>query len=557
LAAAGLRLSGIGYLLPGVMNRDGLVLVRQVEMLRGGTVPVSGDDWRYAFYPHLMARIAALLPQEPASLEGSADLGRHLELASAPWIRLRVISVLLSLIAVPGTYLLARRFVDRGSSLFAAALVATSLHHIVVSIQEKPHAAATSFITLALLAALRLRRRPDALSFLACGLAAGFAIGTLQNAAVCLLPVAAAFVLRERGERRVSGWWLAATVAMLALSARVFYPFFFDPSGIAGSAAAGGEELGVLGFAGKLLSRFHGAPCSKILAAVWALDPFLVTAAALGTSVWILDRIRDPARWKEVLRGDLAVLLALVGPYVLVLVSYRETLVRFCLPFLPLLACAAAFAFQRARERWLSRLANETARRATGAALGLVLLALPLWPALHFARIRCRPGPLEEAARWIEAHVSPDETVVVVPNFDLPLLPTVDAIGLNASLANRTIWSEYLAHAPPETLQGVRRPILVEPGSRPTSLVDFTTDPLAYLRSFDARYVVLDLSAFPNGYLRTRTDLATRISPALVDDGRNRGVALWGTGYDPLRPSAASILRLRSLGTTVEIYRIP
>jgi hypothetical protein len=344
---------------------------------------------------------------------------------------------------------------------------------------------------------------------------------------------------------------------MLALSARVFYPFFFDSSGIAGSAAAGGEELGVLGFARKLLSRFHGAPCSKILAAVWALDPLLVTAAALGVSVWLLDRIRDPARRNEILRGDLAVLLALVVPYVLVLGLYRETLVRFCLPFLPLLACAAAFAYQRARERWLPKLANETARTAAGAALGLVLLALPLWPALHFAWIRCRPGPLEEAARWIETHVDPGETVVVVPNFDLPLLPTNAALARNASLAFRTIWTEYLAHVPPESLQGVRRPILVEPGSRPTSLVEFTNDPLAYLRGFDARYVVLDLSAFSNGFLRTRADLAARISPAVVDDGRGRGVALWGTGYDPLRPSAASILRLRSLGTTVEIYRIP
>src|SRR5690349_17334332 len=86
LAGLWLRLAGIGYLLPSVMNRDGMVLLRQVEVLRGGPRSIDGDAWRYGFYPHLMARLGTLLPEEPPA-RGPAPLARHLELASAPWIR--------------------------------------------------------------------------------------------------------------------------------------------------------------------------------------------------------------------------------------------------------------------------------------------------------------------------------------------------------------------------------------------------------------------------------------------------------------------------------------
>src|SRR5262249_40847901 len=85
VAAAWLRLAGIGYLLPSVMNRDGMVLLRQVEVLRGGPRSIDADAWRYGFYPHLMARLGMLLPEDPPA-RGALPLARHLELASAPWI---------------------------------------------------------------------------------------------------------------------------------------------------------------------------------------------------------------------------------------------------------------------------------------------------------------------------------------------------------------------------------------------------------------------------------------------------------------------------------------
>ncbi len=548
LGSALLRTSGIDYLLPEVMNRDGLVIIRQIEFFRSHEHMPAKWEWWYTAYPHLMARIASLWPAVEVGKGQALSLEQHLQLARAPWVQVRILSVVLSLLAVPGTYLLARRFLDRMSSLFAAGLVATSLHHICLSIQEKPHAAATSFVLLALLAALRLRRRPDVLSYFLCGLTAALAVGILHNGIICLLPLAAAFLLRDRREIRVSKGWIAIPIAMVALSTRLFYPFLFE--GIRGPAlpAQAGADL---------LSLFQGAPCLRILGALWGLDPLLVTAASAGVLLWSFRARPDGARILDAVRGDLAVLLALVLPYLLVLGLFQGTLVRFLLPLLPVLACAAGFAFSRASSVCFSRLRSGRLHASLSAALGAALLAVPLWPAWHFARIRRQPGPLAEAARWIALNVDPREVVVVVPHYDVPLLPTREAIAENARLPYRTIWSEYLARASPESLEGTRRPILVEPGDRPDARLQLMRDPLAYLHRWGARYAVLDLSGGGAELLRGKASRSARFSPARHDDDRDRGMVLFGTGYDPLAPTAWSILRSRALGTTVEIYRLP
>jgi len=524
------------------MNRDGLVVVRQVEHFRsGGPVPADAAWW-YASYPHLMARFAALLPAAAAPHTGPLSLEEHLALARAPWIELRWISILFSLLAVPGTYLLGRRFLDRGGALFAAALVATSLHHVCLSIQEKPHAASASLVLFALLAALRLRRKPDLRSYLLCGVAAALSIGMLHSGVIAVLPIAAAFLLRDRKSSRASAWWILAVLAIAAVAVRALYPFFFegmrDP--IPDSMAAAGPDAA--GFAEKIATGLRGAPIGRILLAIFALDPLLLVLGAVGIAFSCARR-----RFHR----DLAVALALAIPCVLVLASFRGTLVRFFLPLYPLLACAAACAFVRARDRLAPRGA------ALGPALACVLVAIPLVPAWHFARIRREPGPLREASRWIAEHVDPADTVVVVPNVDLALPTTADAISLNALQPWRTIWTEYLADVHSEDLEGTRWPILIEPGRRPESRRELGSDPLGYARRYRARWLVLDLSGGGEQLFHGRAERVARFSPAREDSPAERGLVLFGTGFDPLAPSALRVLAMRSLGTAVEIYAIP
>ena len=540
-----LRTSGIDHLLPEVMNRDGLVVLRQVEHFRTGAPQAGNPSWWYASYPHGMARLAALLPAPSPPREGALTLEEHVALARAPWIQLRWVSIVLGLLAVPGTYLLARRFLDRGPSLFAAALVATSLHHIVLSIQEKPHAASASLVLLALLAALRLRRRPVVGSYLLAGIAAAVSIGMLHSGAVAVLPLAAAFLLRERAPRRTSAWWILATAAIAALALPALYPFFFedlaDP--VPPTMAAAGPDAA--GFAGKLVSSLDGAPVRLLAKALFALDPLLVALGGVGIVLGFARR--RPCR-------EVAVVLALAVPLLAVLLLFRGTLVRFFLPLTPLLACAAGLALVRARRLLPGRLAaSGTFSWAAGSALVLV----PLVPAWHFARIRREPGPMREASRWVVEHVDPAETVVVVPNVDLALATTPDALSQNALHPWRTIWTEYLAGVHAEDLEATRRSILIEPGRRPESRREMNSDPLGYLRKYRARWVVLDLSGGGQQTFRPVARRVARFSPAREDRPGERGLLLFGMGIEPLAPTALRILAMRSLGTTVEIYEVP
>jgi hypothetical protein len=294
-----------------------------------------------------------------------------------------------------------------------------------------------------------------------------------------------------------------------------------------------------------LAEGFGSARITKIPDAPRA-DPLVVVAAALGVLLWTIEIVRSRERRS---RARAAICRSCSPRDALPrrLLCFRETPVRFRLPLLPLLAIAAGYAFQRA-----------TARLPKGAsiALAVLLLAIPTWPAVHFARIRTRPSPLDEAARWVETNVPREERVVVVPHYDLPLLLTDDAIASNTRDADQTIWSAYLSKVPRGTLVGERRKILVEPGERPRSREDLRDDPVGYLRACGSSTIVFDLSGWPSGMLADRLELVARISPAKVDDGKGRGVVLWGTGYDPLRPSASRILDLRSIGTAVEIYRL-
>ncbi len=246
-------------------------------------------------------------------------------------------------------------------------------------------------------------------------------------------------------------------------------------------------------------------------------------------------------------------MLAFVVPYAIVLGAYEGTLLRFLLPFIPLAACAGGWAVECARAL-AARARDARARLCAGS--GALAVALPLWRgALRL--MRTQPTPMDQAARWIEEHVDPSETIAVLPYRDLPLAYAPAAARANAEVEHRSQWSEWqLAH--PDALGGARAgKVLVEPGGRPDSRLAFEHDALAYLRGFGVRWVVLDLSGGGQDVLAKIATRAARFAPSREDDGRERGLTLVGTGFDPLRPSAARILRMQSLGTTVEIWRLP
>ena len=102
LAALALRLHGVGFGLPHMTYRDGMVLFTQVKEIVTEDRELRKDEF-WGYYPHVTARVASLMPDtQLAPLEEPLDLDGHIARASLPWIVLRRASILISLLTVVG-----------------------------------------------------------------------------------------------------------------------------------------------------------------------------------------------------------------------------------------------------------------------------------------------------------------------------------------------------------------------------------------------------------------------------------------------------------------------
>src|SRR5690349_839119 len=249
LLALALRSCALGAFLPCEVEPDGLVLPGQVELIqRGAPDRDSVIVWR--MYPHLISELAALIPPR---VPRDASLAEHLAQASAPIVHVRIVVALLSLLAVPATYALARRFLGRGPAVLAAFLSAASLLSLLFAQQARPHAAAAAIALLAVVAALRLARRPSWGSASVAALAVGLSIGALQSGLLSALPLAAAWLWRDRRDssasfRRLAPPWMLLLAGAIA--------WLLTPHSMPGSGA-GGESTS---FGGLVFTSDPGDP---------------------------------------------------------------------------------------------------------------------------------------------------------------------------------------------------------------------------------------------------------------------------------------------------------
>jgi 4-amino-4-deoxy-L-arabinose transferase-like glycosyltransferase len=308
-----------------------------------GDVEVGSAKAGNTYYPQLLGRVAALLPNPRGEELVDAGAREHLARASATWRQARVVSAALSILIVLGTFLVARSFLTGGWSLVAAALVGTSLLHVVFSTQARPHGATSSFIILAVAAGLRLRRRGDVSSYLLAGAMAGCAVGALHYGVFALPPLAIAFLLRGKRPGRASGWWILAGIAVIALCVRIFYPFYFEGDrGFLRFGKVGDEATLNLSGQPLYLEKFTGEGFFVILETLWSYDPTLLFAGTLGLVVAACGRFTGARVPDRAQRRDLWVVLAHIVPYVFVIGMYQQTWERFVLQLLPYPAILAA-----------------------------------------------------------------------------------------------------------------------------------------------------------------------------------------------------------------------
>ena len=561
-----LRLANLDYLLPARPLGDGSVPVAQIEVLRTGADPHEAS-LDAAYYPYLHALVAALLPRE-----GAADPDRprtveeHLACASSPWVEARLASVLLSMLAVPLAWWLARRFVGDAGGLLAAAWLATSLLHADFSAQERPHGLVTSTILLAVIAAIRLRRVGDVASHLLAGVAAGLAVGSLQNGAAALPAIGVALLLPERGPRRASRWWALAGIAILAAFVRWLYPFHFSKDPLIAPAAEE-DERGLANFAGHevFLGEFNGYGFRRIVETLWSYDPLFFLATIAGLALLALRwRARRERPLDRALVRDALVVAGFALPYLAVTGMYLWTLERFALPLYPVLAILAGHA------TWRGALAAASALRAPRLAAPLAA-AVPLvagLPAAQLARLRVAPDAQEVVADWVRGNVRWEQRMVIVPYVDLPLLYTWDALEGSRSRGWASHWLNYQLRLDPEKVLGRRHHVLLMPGERNEASRSVARDPLEYFARHRADYVAIALPDDANNLvpgareaLRREGQLVLRVTPEADDSGRGMAVLtrhVETITHGPLfaRPYALELFDYERLGWAMEVYRL-
>ncbi|MBI5431235.1 MAG: glycosyltransferase family 39 protein [Planctomycetes bacterium] len=567
--AAILRVSGVGFLLPSIVEPDGGVLPYQLDRIERRYEEPTRDFYA-SYYPSLISKFARLAPSERSEVTPNAPLSIDKALAVSSDLNLRVRKTIavLSAFTVPLTYLLARHFLPSGWALIAAAFMATSFLQQWFAQQSRPHAAATTFFTLAMLGALYLRRHGTVLAYLFAGVTFGLAIGTLQNGVAYAFPLAAAVLLCER-KGRARAWAFVA----LALAAFVGWSLYLK----SGSAEPLTEDkplfafdatTGVLQLSGHEigLGAFDFGGARIVWNALWCYEPTLTCVVALACAAFLARLALRPGAPALLNRGDALVVLAFLAPYVLVVCLYSKSYQRFVIPLLPFLATFAAWG--------LSFWSEQLFARSRSAAWSIALVALPLTAnamfALSLARVRRATDTIARSAEWFRDARNFDRTrqrIAVLPPIDFPLPLTDPALAkLTQGIYTKTYpWMNFQTTADPAEKPLERYEIEWLPMASAKQRDEIAADPEAFVRGLDVDYVVvhaLEMVRFHfaftkiRGALMKEAQLVQRFSPDR--GGTEREIPLDFEDFEHYEPDpwAWRTLFAESTGPVIEIYRI-
>jgi hypothetical protein len=564
IGAFALRLQGIGYMLPHIMESDGGVIMRQVMLMHSDVAtPEFEDNW--AFYPHLVARLIAMWPDAEKWKLASNDLAGHLAHASAPLLQARIGVAAISTLLVPGTWLLARRFLSRAGAFFAAAMASISLLAVWFSQQSRPHGPAAMTALLAVVAAMHMRARPTASMYALAGLAAGLAIGTLQSGIAVLFPLFAAHVSREREPDRPSTgrYRILIALAVIAILGCALYPFLLIPTSATNSPKFEytGKTFEFFGHS-IFLDMFTGKGFGTTLLTLWSFET-VTSLLALGTiALWLFDTSSKLGRsyWRA--HPDLCVALAYVVPYFVVIGLYDRTFERFVLQLLPYAIVLAAAMVVRVT-RWLS---SVNAPKAAAIALVAVALAVPAFGTTRMLRLRAEPDSAMLAARWIEKNVRPvDDRVLLIPFVDVPLWRTEGAIASEAELGWTSPWQVYQTRLGDRPIEGDRYDLRQWAFTKPAVKELALQDPVAFAKQVHAAYVVINVANTATGdpvrppfrkALSAGAELVLRVpldargvdgEPVLLFEDMPAHDVNW---------TLALLHRFSAVGPVIEIYRI-
>ena len=558
------RLSSIDFALPFFQESDGHVF-GQIHLL--GLEELTPElIKKSSIYPHLLPELVNAFPDPLADPPNPDEmtLEQHLAFAGGLSVLVRSIVAIASVLLIPATWLLARSLFTPGWSLFATSLTALSLLNLQFGQQARPHAFAAPFFILAVAAAVRLRRKPDVVSYLLCGLSGGLAIAALQNGIAVLIPFAVAFVLRDKPERRWLEWKLIIPIALIALAFRIFWPFLF----VSVPGAESGFDDGTLRVSDQTmsLSEFTGEGFPTVFMTLWYYESVSFVLAGLGLLVFLLGpllRKVDRADARAPGQGrDLLVMLAFALPYLLTIGMHERAQQRFVIPMIPFAALLATHGLA-GFVRWF-----HGGRRFAQIAGGLALV-IPAAATASYVRLHELPHTQGAAGAWLAANASPDDFIGAHLTYDLPLARRFENLFVDGVFGGQrrpgifSPWQHHQCEQMGPGWGGQRWNIesLYVPAE--TDFAAVQADPEAWLRVKGYKYVLV-----PGEHGASFHPIMIKVRLAAENIGtlmlRLPGEGLFGermrvkTKYEGLDTPhfTAFILTAPQLGPGLEIYRI-
>ena len=399
LFALASRLTDLGFDDGHAFHPDERAVAFAVERLSFQPLQLDPHFFAYGSLPFYLARAAASLVSRwrPLDFEGLLLLGRTL-------------SALAGFLTVLALFRLARALHGPEVALLAAGLLSACVLHI----QHSHFMTGESLLTLLALLSLgfgvRLARYGRSRDALLAGGMAGLALATKASAAPLLAPLGVALLLSAYKSGR---WRTALTQGALALGGLLAafalgepYAFLDFPEFRRQLL----EQAGMVRHAGSLPYTLQYVGATPYLydlgqMVLWGMAPALGLAVLWAAGRRSLGFLRER-------RGEDAVLLAWVLPFVAITGSFQVKFMRYLLPAYPVLILWAA--------AWLW----ETRGTAWGRVrLRLVVVGTGL-AALAFLAVYRGPHTAVAASRWIYANAPAGSTVLTShwdEGFPLPL----------------------------------------------------------------------------------------------------------------------------------------
>lgn len=428
LLAFGLRAWGIGFGLPYEFHVDEDQYVRQAATM--GESGLHPADWfNPPFFKYLLlVEYGGLyvIGRLFGIFASTSDFGAQMSLDPS-WLYLlgRLTSVFVGAATVGVVCWIGSKGYIRRVGIIAALLVAVAFLPVRESHFAVNDAAATLWMTLALLGAIGIWKSRRFVWVVISGVAIGLGFATKYTTLAAILPILTSLLLIWKNEKLSQNIINLSSFAGISLiSAMIVSPFFILEPARVWNAISRLSFSGQFGYYGWLIDP-AGAALYYLKTASWGLGIPLLFFSLMAVLY---------AVWKH--RGPDLILLAFILP-VFVYLSLQQTYFgRFLLPIIPPLMVLAASALT---DLWVGLKLPTAAKTLVTAGL-LVLIALPtLSASLRFDYLLTRKDTRTLAKEWIETNLPAGSAIAEDWIFHCPPLSTVDKTTAN-SLTTFNVW---------------------------------------------------------------------------------------------------------------------